>query len=212
MSLESWLIGIVCALVGGATGHFFARKVYNQKVGSLQNAMIDEFQFLQVEMERWLPKLLNEYEQPIQDIYSAIPALDLSLVDSIVIELVSTEHRVTKEQRKFIIRLKLLLAHAEEIDSQRGILIKRLFEAENVMDFEEKRNIGNRISFLTALLLVDVIETIFYVLKLSEEKNNFEINGIHTHRDYADVACKQAKIIMRPDIWQRIFMNTAIDE
>ncbi|TOC00375.1 hypothetical protein CGJ94_25045, partial [Vibrio parahaemolyticus] len=78
MSVENWLIGIVCAVIGGVAGHILASRLYNQRVESLEHAMSDEFEFLRVEMERWFPKLLLEHQRPIQDVYSVIPAIDLS--------------------------------------------------------------------------------------------------------------------------------------
>ncbi|EPM3870481.1 hypothetical protein ACTJ2V_003447 [Vibrio cholerae] len=212
MSIENWLIGIVCAVIGGVAGHILAYRLYNQRVQSLEHAMNDEFEFLRLEMERWFPKLLVEHQNPIQDVYSVIPAIDLSLVENIVIELASSKQRVTREQRKFIIRLKFLLAHAVEIDSQRGILIKNLFETESVMNFSEKRVLGNRISFFTAQLLIDCAETIFYLIKLSEEKRHFEISDHHTCKDYIEVACKQASVEVQPAVWRMVYAQTGHTE
>ncbi|MEZ9674474.1 hypothetical protein AB4282_24300 [Vibrio lentus] len=212
MSVENWLIGIVCAVIGGVAGHILAFRLYNQRVESLEHAMSDEFEFLRVEMERWFPKLLLEHQRPIQDVYSVIPAIDLSLVENIVIELASSKRRVTREQRKFIIRLKFLLAHAVEIDSQRGVLVKKLFETENLIDVGEKREIGNRISFLTAQLLIDAAETIFYLIKLSEEQRNFEISEHHSYKDYIEVACKQSNVEVQPAVWRMVYVQAGIEE
>lgn len=211
MSVENWLIGIVCAVIGVVAGHVLTSRLYNQRVESLEQAMNDEFEFLRVEMERWFPKLLLEHQKPIQDVYSVIPAIDLSLVENIVIELASSKRRVTREQRKLIIRLKFLLAHAVEIDSQRGVLVKKLFESENLIDLGGKREIGNRISFLTAQLLIDAAETIFYLIKLSEEQRNFEINEHHSYKDYIDVACKLSNVEVQPDVWRMVYVQTGIE-
>ncbi|MEZ8804726.1 hypothetical protein AB6D69_02020, partial [Vibrio atlanticus] len=59
--------------------------------------------------------------------------------------------------------------------------------------------------------LIDAAETIFYLIKLSEEQRNFEINEHHSYKDYIDVACKLSNVEVQPDVWRMVYVQTGIE-
>ncbi|WP_206779843.1 hypothetical protein, partial [Vibrio vulnificus] len=210
MSIESWIIGIFCAFVGGFSGHYFTQRAYETRVKKLEQAFYNEFAYMLEQLEKWMPTLLSEYEKPLADSYSGSPVLDLSMVDALVIELAGTYKICPPEQRKLIIRLRGVFESIKVKDSKRDVYINRLL-TERVISPEDKREIASYIAYYSAALVAEVIPVIFFMSKLSVEQERFSISEQHTNLDYAKVACARINLEFDGGFWLSLYRRVGLD-
>lgn len=207
--MENWLIALVgavfSALCGGYVGHKLTVTLFNERSNLQKQAFWEEFNLIKENYSSHISSLIDDYQNPLKNSYSGIPNTDMSIIDSLSVELCSSTELLNIEQRKLIIGLKAVLPKIQETSRKRSAVIQDWFQNEN------KADALHPIQFYTAQLLLDVIQVTFYTCKLAEEKQNFTF-GDYSVEDHAEVACRICEIEFKKDFWAKIESRLALAE
>lgn len=192
------IVGGVAGLSGVWLGHWLTLWHQHQKGQALEQAMYSEVEIMTSDLTDWLGSLIDEMKRPVRTSYSGIGKFDADLLMALIVELVSVKKTVTVEQRKFIIRMmnKLDGIYADDVHRTQETNQR---EKENPPD--APFNVPTR---LTAHLLVDVAESIFFLTKFLADKRSFTTQQTAEFAEMAEIACRQAKLDFEPAFWERV--------
>ena len=103
--LESMLTGLLCAVIGGYMGHWFTVRLFNERVNAQSNAFYGEFELIRDTLTSHVKGLLEDFEEPLKDLYTGLPHLDMALINSLVLELAASKKIPNKELRLSLIHI-----------------------------------------------------------------------------------------------------------
>ncbi|MCB2428290.1 hypothetical protein [Methylophaga pinxianii] len=93
-----------------------------------------------------------------------------------MVELAGTDRMISPDQRMLVSRMERSIEGIKQKDKTRDIYIKRWLENEEELNGSERHDISSHISFITAQLLVEVSQGIYFLDKVLSERNKFMIS------------------------------------
>ncbi len=201
------LTGLLCALVGGYMGHWFTIRLFNERVNAQLNAFYGEFELIQDTLSRSVKGLLDDFEMALKDDYTRLPVLDMSLINSLLLELAASKEIPNKELRQMIINLNHVTKSLVAKQTKRNAQIEKWFMGGDKIQSKEKVALTSSIHFHTSQLLIVVIDIVFHSSKVVSDRNNF-IFTKHRHLDYAEVTCRVCGIQFNRSLWQKVISRS----
>lgn len=202
--MENSLLGsVLCALISGGVlgtligvflGHRLAVSLFRERSEALKNAFYNDFSILKDDLVGWFPALLGEYRNPLNQSYSGPAPLDLKLIENLIVELAGTDRMISPDQRMLVSRMERSIEGIKQKDKARDIYIKRWLENEEELNGSERHDISSNISFITAQLLVDVSQGIYFLDKMLSERNKFTISDDSSISDFMKHACSSTNL------------------
>lgn len=186
--------GVLGALIGVLLGHRLAVSLFRERSKALEKAFYNEFSIIKDDFLSWFPALLEEYRSPLKQSYSGPAPLDLKLIDNLVIELAGTDKMISPDQRMLVSRLERTIERIKQKDEARDVYVKQWLENEEELNSSERQHISSHISFITAQLLVDVSQGIYFLDKVLSERNKFIIADDSSILTFMEHACSSANI------------------
>jgi hypothetical protein len=202
--IESLLIGILVALVSVLISHRLTVTLDRKRSRSLEKTFYKEFNIIRDGFIHWFPTLVGEYYEPIRDNYSGLPPLDLKLLESLVVELADTDKIINPDQRKLLSRMERMIENLKKNDGNRVLYINRWLENGKEVNVSEKVEISSSISFITAKLLIDVAQGIYFLDKAMTEQKKFTINVDATILTYFEHSCAVCNMEFSSEKWNSI--------
>jgi hypothetical protein len=181
--------GVLGALIGVFLGHRLAVSLFRERSKALENAFYNDFYILKDDLISWFPALLEEYRGPLKLSYSGPAPLDLKLIENLIVELAGTDRMISPDQRRLVSRMERSIEGIKKKDKTRDIYIKRWLENEEELNGSEKHDISSHISFITAQLLVDVSQGIYFLDKVLSERKKFAISDDSSILTFMKHAC-----------------------
>jgi hypothetical protein len=181
--------GVLGALIGVFLGHRLAVSLFRERSKALENAFYNDFSILNDDFISWFPALLEEYRDPFKQSYSGPAPLDLKLIEKLIVELAGTDRMISPDQRMLVSRMERSIEGIKKKDKTRDIYIKRWLENEEELNGSERNDISRHISFITAQLLVDVSEGIYFLDRVLSERNKFAISDDSSISTFMKRAC-----------------------
>jgi hypothetical protein len=186
--------GVLGALIGVFLGHRLAVSLFRERSKALENAFYNDFSILKDDLISWFPALLEEYRSPLKQRYSGPAPLDLKLIENLIVELAGTDRMISSDQRMLVSRMERSIESIKQKDKTRDIYIKRWLENEKELNGSERHDISSRISFITAQLLVDVSQGIYFLDKALSERNKFTISDDSSISAFMKHACSATSL------------------
>ena len=205
--VENLLIGLLGALVGVFLGHRLTISLYRDRTNSLEKAFYNEFEIVRDDFKYWFPILIEEYDAPLRDQYYGPTPLDLRLVESLVVELAGTDKIISPDQRMLLSRLERMICKIRKDGKNRSIIIKKWIENSQNMNKQEKLHIKNKLEFITAQLIIDVSEGIYFLEKLVNERNKFAIGDVESINVYLERSFEYCNLSFDNDKWGNIIQR-----
>ncbi|WP_049630663.1 hypothetical protein [Cellvibrio sp. pealriver] len=202
--IDNLLIGILGALIGVFFGHRLTLTLYRERGKSLERAYYNEFEIMLNDFKSWFPTLVGEYDEPLREAYSGRPSLDLKLIQGLVLELVSTDKVINSDQRKLLANLERVIENIRRNDVERDIYIKQWLKDGEAFDKIERRRISQKLSFITANLLLDVSQSIYYLNKLIFERSKFSFGKDVSVISFFCHSCEVCKMDFVDDKWSNL--------
>ena len=202
--VENLLIGLLGALVGVFLGHRLTISLYRNRTNSLEKAFYNEFEIIRDDFKDWFPALIEEYDAPLRDQYTGPTPLDLRLVESLTVELAGTDKIISTDQRMLLSRLERMICNIRKNDSNRSIRLKKWIENSQNMEKLEQYHIKNELEFITAQLIIDVSQGIYFLEKLVNERKEFAIGDVNSINIFLERSFETCKLEFDNDKWNSI--------
>lgn len=201
-----WITNNGSTIVGGAfglggvyLGHWLTIRLQNKKRDALEQGMYGEVQIIASDLTDWLHSLIDEMNHPIRDSYSGMLKFDTGLLMALVVELVAVDKIITVEQRKFIMRMQ------KKLDGICADDVSRTKETERRMRENPPDAPFNIPTNITARLLFNVVETIFFLKKFLADKRSFTTQQTADFPEMAEIACNEANLDFKPTFWEHVY-------
>lgn len=188
--------GLVGAVVGVIFGHILTIRIYKQRADSLELGFYAELELIFSYFQSWLADIYDEYERPHRNSYKGFPKIDMTCIDSLTTELIAVNRIFTKDQRELILNLKSKFRNMEVKDLQRD---------ENLKLNENGQYYIN--PALTARLIIDGIEVIWYLNKFIKSKKNFRIDESDSWENKAKYAFTISEVEFNSTTWENICIH-----
>ena len=192
--MVNMIIGLLCALAGGYMGHYFTVKMFNDRVKAQNKALYDEFEIIKDIFASHIKGLLDDFDSNLKSKYSGLRKLDMSFVNSLLLELAASKDIPSKEVRLLIKNLNQVSANLSEKIYSRESKIEEWFNAP--LNIEPK----DRFAFKSSIQFHDVI---YHTSKVLRDRNHFQFSS-PSHIEFAEVACKVSGIYFDKQVWERI--------
>jgi hypothetical protein len=202
--VDNLLIGILGALVGVFFGHRLTISMYRDRSNALEKAFYNEFEIIRDDFKDWFPALVDEYDTPLRNQYFGITPLDLRLVESLVVELAGTEKIISPDLRMLLSRLERMIGNIRVNDSNRNIKIKKWFENSQNMEKIERHDIKKEIEYITAQLLIDASQGLYFLEKVVNERNKFSIGDSGSINLFLERSFEVCNLEFNSDKWNTV--------
>lgn len=194
---QSWLKVIASAfftLLMVYVGHWLTLRMSNKRAVALEVGLVNELSVIKEHFQTWLKGLVDELNTPVRPKYSGFTEIDMSCIDSLVVELIAVNIILTKDQRKFLLFLKAKIRDIPKKDQQRDRASK----------WNESKGAHLVATPCTARLIIDAVEIISYLSRYIKSKNKFYLKNDILLEDHARRAFSEAGIEYSPELWGKI--------
>lgn len=165
---QLWLVTIISAMIGGLIGGYVTNRLTNKllkrRAESLTNAFYNELEINKKHFIDWLKDLLNEYRSPKRKDITLFSNIDMTIIDSIIIELIVSGKVLTQDQRSLMLNLKNKFKHIKKISIERG---EKSDPNKDEFLYADKYHTGD--------LILEAAETLFYLNEIIRYRDNFNI-------------------------------------
>ncbi|MBB1443550.1 MAG: hypothetical protein ACKVH6_11340 [Enterobacterales bacterium] len=207
--MVNMIIGLLCALAGGYMGHYFTVKMFNDRVKAQNKALYDEFEIIKDMFASHIKGLLDDFDSNLKSKYSGLRKLDMSFVNSLLLELAASKDIPSKEVRLLIKNLNQVSANLSEKIYSRESKIEEWFNAPLNIEPKDRFAFKSSIQFHTGGLLLVAIDVIYHTSKVLRDRNHFQFNS-PSHIEFAEVACKVSGIYFDKQVWERIVSGSLL--
>ncbi|GHF03074.1 hypothetical protein GCM10011501_35340 [Thalassotalea profundi] len=200
LKYEPWLIALAGALFTICSvyfGHWLSLRMHNKRADALEVGFDNEIRLLKEYFQAWLKDLVDEFENPVRSSYSGFTPVDMSCIDSLVVELIAANRLLTKDQRSLILNLKSKINGIPKKDHQRD-------EATTWYDQKEAFNVPTP---CTARLIIDTVEIISYLSRYIDSGKKFSLEDDSQWEDHASLAFSEAGIEYKQELWGRVIVH-----
>jgi hypothetical protein len=204
MTTENLLIAVVAAIIGVFVGHRMTISMSHERTKSLKKAFYTEFEIILDDFKNHIVQAIDEYKNPLRNEYESPQKIDMCLIESIMVELASTEKIVSPPQRRFIAWLKTTFQTLTTQEAVRDIYIMDWLKNSELMDKHKKMEIGKNIQLAMPQMLFAMMQVIYGTEKLTTEKENFTLNNDDEYISYAKTVCHSCNIDFEEEFWKDI--------
>lgn len=197
---QPWLIalaGALFTLLSVYIGHWLTMRMHNKRADALERGLDNEIQLIKNYFQGWLKKLVDEFENPIRLSYSGFSQVDMSCIDSLVVELIAVNRLLTKDQRSLILNLKTKISGIQKKDHQR----------DEATTWYEQKEAANVPTPCTARLIIDAVEVISYLSRYIDSGKKFSLENDAQWEDHAILAFSEAGIEYKQEVWERVMVH-----
>ncbi|MBU2926447.1 hypothetical protein Q4530_07360 [Colwellia sp. 1_MG-2023] len=196
---QPWLIalaGALFTLLSVYIGHWLTIRTHSKRADALERGLDNEVHLIKNYFQGWLKQLVDEFENPLRPSYSGFSQVDMSCIDSLVVELIAVNRILTKDQRGLILNLKTKISGIPKKDHQR----------DEATTWYEQKGSANVPTPCTARLIIDAVEVISYLNSIDSGKK-FSLENDVQWEDHAMLAFSKAGIEYKQEVWERVMVH-----
>jgi hypothetical protein len=200
LEYEPWLIalsGAIFTICSVYFGHWLSLRMHNKRANALEVGFDNEIRLLKEYFQAWLKGLVDEFENPVRSTYSGFTPVDMSCIDSLVVELIAVNRLLTKDQRSLILNLKTKFNGIPRKDHQRN-------EATTWCDQQKAFNVSTP---CTARLIIDAVEIISYLSRYIDSGKKFSLENDAQWEGHANLAFSESGIEYKQELWERVIVH-----
>lgn len=164
----------------------------------------DELRLIREDFKSNFAGLIHDYEQPLKDSYSGVPRVDFYILDGLYAELIKENAIENSNHRDLITRFKNLSVKISNLNDERDLIISSWMKEGTSFNIDMKISASTSIKHNSAVIVYDVMQSIFYLSKLMEEKDNFIFISSHKELDKAKAVCVISDIEFVPNTWSGV--------
>lgn len=207
MSYETWLIGLLSAVIGAFAGHYFTVRLFRERVTNQEKAYYSEFALIRKDFLLATKFLIEEYKHGLDGVdpgYREPREIDFSLIDVLTSELASSDKPLTGDQRALVLRFKSISNNLRGANEKRSECLAKAVNKK--ISKEDAIIVNSRFKLATAELLAAIVQIVFYSQKLLSDKRNF-VFGKYSIGDCARVACNGCEVGYDELLWNKLLLD-----
>ena len=189
------IISILSVLVGAYLGHYFTVRQFNERSKKQKIALYNEVSIINEDYIGCFKNLIGDFQKPLKNGYSGVPFVSTRIIDNLMVELSSSKEVLSKDQRALLMKLERMHLHLVSIQKEKDVHVHAYLNEESKPFVE--------IKYRAAEQLVHIVEVIFYISKMLEERENFMFSH-HKKIDMIHATCKVADINFDKSLWESV--------
>ena len=196
---QPWLIalaGALFTLLSAYIGHWLTLRMHNKRADALELGLDNEIRLVKEYFQTWLKGLIDEFENPVRSSYSGFTDVDMSCIDSLVVELIAVNRLLTKDQRGLLLNLKSKVSGIPKKDRQRNEATK----------WYEQKDGFYVPTPATAHLTIEAVEIVSFLTRYIESGKKFSLENNTSWEGHAQLAFSEAHVEYTPELWRRIIV------
>lgn len=197
--MSALAIGLLAALVGAGVGaflgHYFTMRQFNERSKKQKEALYNEVLIFKEDYINCFKDLIDDFETPLKAKYLGLPHVSTRIIDNLMIELSSSNELLSKDQRALLVKLEVMHLHLDNTQKEKNIHIHAYLQGENQSPI--------LIRYHAAEQLFHIVELIFYLSKMLDERENF-IFSDHEKIDMIQSTCRVSNINFDEFFWKKV--------